>query len=199
MSLSIPTLRPVLGLFCASAALASGLNAGSAAALTFNFSFDGSSGFSTPNFPASVTGTISGLADNANNQTTGLTATIVSATNTPSVGWVVFSNYLSGTGISVVNGTVTDANIAFSAVNGSENYYLALSNSSGLYSELQYYLDPGFQDFTQTADFNNPPDSTIVFTPTSGPSSVPAPLPLFGAAAFFNWSRRLRLRVSALS
>ena len=31
--------------------------------------------------------------------------------------------------------------------------------------------------------------------PTSGPASAPAPLPLFGAAAAFGWSRQLRRRI----
>jgi hypothetical protein len=86
------------------------LNAGGAFALDFNFNF---SGGGAPTNPATVTGLISGLVDNTNNQTSGLTVTITSATNGPAGGFPLFTNYIFGEGIDVSNGIITDSFILF--------------------------------------------------------------------------------------
>lgn len=58
------------------------LQAGAASALSFNFTFTGN-GF--PTDPATVTGVVDGLVDNLNDQKTGLTVTITSASNSGSL------------------------------------------------------------------------------------------------------------------
>ena len=67
-------LRRLIGraAFCA-ALLTSCLQAGAASALSFDFSFTGIDNF---NSPTKVVGTVAGLVDNLNGQTTGLTVTI---------------------------------------------------------------------------------------------------------------------------
>ena len=82
--------------------LAACLNAGTASALDFTFTF---SGTGSPTSPATVTGLISGLLDNTNDQKIGLTTTITSATNTPAGGWLVYQ-IGSGTGIDVSGGLI---------------------------------------------------------------------------------------------
>jgi hypothetical protein len=170
------------------ALLISCLQAGAASALSFNFSFSGSEAPNTPNSQATVTGIVSGLADNTSNQTTGLTFTITSATNTPTLGWSTFSNYGSGDGIDVSGGQVTGANIHY--VNN-DGQLLFLGNQ-GVYgaelSETSY-------DFVNV-DLDNTSSNSLLFTPAS-PASVPGPLPLFGAGAAFGWSRRLRRRIKS--
>ncbi|MCX5950692.1 MAG: hypothetical protein NT158_05890, partial [Cyanobacteria bacterium] len=43
-------------------------------------------------------------------------------------------------------------------------------------------------------DNNTSPGNTLRFTPLAT-ASVPSPLPLFGAAAAYGWSRQLRRRI----
>jgi hypothetical protein len=94
------------------ALLASCLQAGAASALSFNFSY---SGTGSPVTPATVTGIVEGLVDNLNNQTSGLTITITSSTNTPVGGWPVATDgaYLVGDGFDVSGGQVTGVNIVY--------------------------------------------------------------------------------------
>jgi hypothetical protein len=161
------------------------LQAGAASALSFNFSF---SGIGTPSSPTTVTGIVDGLVDNVDNQTIGLVFTIISATNTPTLGWSTFSNYVGGEGIDVSGGQVTGADVAY-ANNFDVGQFLSLGNQLGFGPEL----DDG--------SFNNTePDNSLwnslSFTPAS-PASVPGPLPLFGAGAAFGWSRRMRRRIKS--
>ena len=178
--------KRLLGRAAVGAALmVSCLHAGAASALSFNFSF---SGIGTPSSPTTVTGIVDGLVDNVDNQTSGLTFTITSATNTPTLGWSTFSNYVSGEGIDVSGGQVTGADVAY-ANNFDVGQFLSLGNQLGFGPEL----DDG--------SFNNTePDNSLwnslSFTPAS-PASVPGPLPLFGAGAAFGWSRRLRRKIKA--
>ena len=171
------------------ALLASCLHAGAASALSFNFSFTGNNG--APISPATVTGVVSGLVDNVSNQTSGLTLTISSATNTPFGGWSSFTDgdYLGGDGFDVSGGVVTGVNIFYA--NGPQDFSLGNQNSF-----LPTLLSGG-------GITNQEQDSTssnsLVFTPVGGPppASVPGPLPLFGAGAAFGWSRRLRRKIKA--
>lgn len=176
------SVRQFSGAAILAAALATGLNAGTASALTFNFSF---SGLGNPVSPASVTGTISGLVDNLANQTTGLTATITSATNTPSSGWTIFNNVSEGPGISVFGGQVTSANIVFDQ--GTQ--VLWLGNAGISFPEL---WDSSSNN--DNYDTDNSPINSLVFTVQAVPT--PGPLPIFGATAAFGFSRRLRRRVN---
>jgi len=102
-------LRPAM---MSGVVLTAALNAGGAFALDFNFTF---SGGGSPTNPATVTGLISGLVDNTNNQKSGLTVTITSATNGPAGGVPSFTNYVAFDGLDVSNGIITDINILLDA------------------------------------------------------------------------------------
>jgi hypothetical protein len=171
---------------CALALGASALHAGAASALTFNFSF---SGGGSPQSPTTVTGIIEGLIDNTNDQTNGLTATILSATNTPPGGWPVFTNVTAGQGFDVSGGEVTGVNIRFEAGDN----LLLLGNQNGFSPQLQT-LPPA--PTASNINFNNSPSNTLVFTAVDS-AEVPGPLPVLGAGAAFGFSRKLRRRISA--
>jgi len=165
------------------ALLATGLQAGAASALSFNFSFTGTG---NPTSPAIVTGIVSGLVDNTNDQKTGLTVTITSATNGPSDIVFTDANYAFGDGFDVALGQVTGVNIRY---NASGNIKLFLGN--------QDFFSPQYtDDLFDNIDAIESSSNSLVFTP-SGPASVPGPLPLLGAGAAFGWSRRLRRRIKA--
>ncbi|MCX5947708.1 MAG: hypothetical protein NTY67_05860 [Cyanobacteria bacterium] len=172
------------------ALLISCLQAGAASALSFNFSF---SGGGNPVTPATVTGIVSGLVDNTLDQTTGLTITILSATNTPPGGWLPFTIYGFSDGFDVSGGQVTGVDIRYTNSNGDE---LDLANQfSSLYPKL---TKTDFSIFNEDIDATS--SNSLIFTPVSpGPASVPGPLPLFGAGAAFGWSRRLRRRIKSLA
>ena len=163
------------------------LQAGAASALSFSFSFTGIGNTS----PATVTGIVDGLVDNLNSQTSGLTFTITSATNTPIPGWSTFSNYVFGSGIDVFGGQVTGASVFFNnSFDGGQSLFLG--NVGIFRSELSSYSATDSVPY-YNRDPDPTPSNTLLFTPVS-PASVPGPLPLFGAAAALGWSRRLRRR-----
>ncbi len=169
------------------ALLISCLQAGAASALSFNFTFTGTG---SPTTPATVTGIVDGLVDNVAGQTSGLTFTIISATNTPAAGWGTFSNYVGGSGIDVSGGQVTGSDVYFDNIfDGGQNLFLGNQNS--INPEL---ASPG--SLITNFDINASSTNTLLFTAAS-PASVPGPLPLFGAGAAFGWSRRLRRRIKS--
>lgn len=91
---------------------------------------------------------------------------------------------------------MTGANVAYFNAFEDSFQFLALGNQGDLPSLLYFEsrsIDP-------VAFENIEPDSTsansLRFTPTSS-ASVPGPLPLFGIAAAFAWSRRLRRRIKS--
>ena len=161
--------------------LTAALNAGGAFALDFNFTF---SGGGAPTNPATVTGLISGLVDNTNNQTSGLTVTITSATNGPVGGFPLFTNYTGYQGIDVSNGIITDSQIFFET----NLFNLSLRTGPGNVPSLDA------KDFSFT---NYSSDNSLVFTPATSSTAVPGPLPLLGAACAFRASRQLRRRFKA--
>lgn len=163
---------------CASL-LAACLQAGAASALSFTFSF---SGFGAPANPATVTGIVDGLIDNTNNQASGITVTITSATNGPQDTVFTFSDLEGGEGFDVASGQVTGVNIFY------------LKDGIELYLGNQDDYVPAYTDNLTFNNFDG--NSAIVFTPSGpGPAPVPGPLPIFGAAAAFTCSRRLRRRI----
>ncbi|MCP9900349.1 hypothetical protein KBZ09_06855 [Cyanobium sp. Cruz CV11-17] len=168
------------------ALLVTGLQAGAASALSFNFSFTGTG---NPTSPATVTGIVDGLVDNQANQKTGLTFTITSATNTPTLGWSVFSTYDGETGIDVSGGQVTGADVIY--VNTSDGTQTLYLGAFGFLAEINTFSSNDKKYFSISDS-----SSSLVFTPAS-PASVPGPLPLFGAGAAFGWSRRLRRRIKS--
>jgi hypothetical protein len=155
--------------------LAATLNAGRASALDFLFTFTGQG---NPASPAVVSGLITGLADNMNNQTSGITVNINSATNTPSSGWPVFSSAV-GSGFNVAAGQIIGVDIVFESGDNT----LFLGNQGNFTPELANYLTSE----TNFA-FNG---STLTFAP------VPSPLPLLGTAFAFRARRQLRRRLKA--
>ena len=171
------------------ALLISCLQAGAASALSFNFSFSGPGG---PQSPATVTGIVDGLVDNLAGQTSGLTFTIISATNTPAAGWGTFTNFVGGSGIDVSGGQVTGSDVWFKNIfDGGQDLYLG--NIGNLAPELS---NSAFSVYTY--DTSPGSTNTLLFTAASpAPASVPGPLPLFGAGAAFGWSRRLRRRIKS--
>lgn len=176
------------------ALLMTGLQAGAASALSFNFSF---SGLGLPSRKATVTGIVDGLVDNLADQTTGLTFTITSATNTSTLGWSTFSNFVSGQGIDVFGGQVTGADVFYNN-NFEAGQLLFLGNQNGFPSELS---SPSIVDnfFYINYHPDSSPANSLRFTPVTpaSPASVPGPLPLFGVGAAFAWSRRLRCRIKS--
>jgi hypothetical protein len=170
------------------ALLMSCLHAGAASALSFNFSFSGSGSPNTPSSSTTVTGIVSGLVDNVDDQTSGLTFTIISATNTPELGWSTFDINGGGEGFDVSGGLVTGVDINYFNNDGSA---LSLGNQDSLSPELSNF------DFSFiNSDLDSSSSNSLIFTPAS-PASVPGPLPLFGAGAAFGWSRRLRRRIKS--
>jgi len=125
--------------------------------------------------------------DNLNDQTSGLTLTIISATNTPVGGWPIFTSLIGGSGFDVTNGQVTGVDIFY--VDPSFTRALQLGNQ-GNYS-------PTLGDSNMTSlnsENNSASTNSLVFSPVSS-AAVPGPLPLLGAAAAFGWSRQLRRRI----
>jgi hypothetical protein len=182
-------LKKLIGHAAFSAALLmTCLQAGAASALSFNFSF---SGGGLPSSPTTVTGIVDGLVDNQVSQKTGLTFTILTATNTPAAGWGTFTNYQLGQGIDVSAGQVTGADVYYANnFDGGQNLYLG--NQGNYNPELSSANYPKFINYNSSSTSAN----TLLFTAAS-PASVPGPLPLFGAGAAFGWSRRLRRRIKS--
>lgn len=164
------------------------LQAGAASALSFNFSFTGTG---IPTSPATVTGIVDGLVDNVNSQTTGLTFTITSATNTPTLGWSTFSTYGGGSGIDVSGGQVTVADVVYYNLFDGDQV-LGLGNQGIPNTLLISFSSNDLKIYSNELI----PGNSLLFTPAS-PASVPGPLPLFGAGAAFGWSRRLRRRIKS--
>jgi hypothetical protein len=165
------------------ALLAAYLQAGAASVLSFNFSFAGTG---NPISPATVTGIVDGLVDNLNDQKYGLSITIASATNTLPGGWAVLNNFVLGERFDVSGGQVTGVNIYLVENNDFQESYLCNQDDKNL-----ILMDNLSQIFN--TDSNSAVANSLVFTPASFPTApVSGPLPIFGAAAAFGWSRQLR-------
>lgn len=162
------------------------LQAGAASALSFNFTFTGNG---SPTSPATVTGVVDGLVDNLNDQKTGLTVTVTSATNSgllPDV--FTDADYLLGDGFDVSGGQVTGVSIEYFTA----SWMIHLGNQS--------FGNPNYSSTNSpvyNSDSSSGPNNSLAFTPITpqAPASAPGPLPLFGAAAAFGWSRQLRRRI----
>jgi hypothetical protein len=67
---------------------------------------------------------------------------------------------------------------------------LYLDNQGNFNPILTYGSSPAF-----IKDYNSTATKSLVYTPSSPTAPVPGPLPRFGAAAAFGWSRQLRRRL----
>ena len=159
-----------------------------AQALTWNWSFDGS-----PHGSAQGTFTTAGSTALANTLET----------------------------ITAITGTYTDSGGTYNItglstfVGAANQFQWDGTNSSPIFSDgdgISFFLDSGAEvnmyrlslpnpgpidrfisEDTNIPDQNNVNSSTL--SPVQVPSSVPGPIPLFGAAAAFGWSRQLRRRI----
>jgi len=166
------------------ALLAICLQAGDASALGFTFTFTGTG---SPIAPATVTGIVDGLVDNLNDQKTGLTLTITSSTNTPSGGWNAFTQYVAGDGFDVSGGQITGVDIF---------YINSVADRLFLGNQAIYRPQLRNSDLTINNYDTLTTSNSLQFSPVSSPAaSAPSPLPLFGAATGFGWSRQLRRRI----
>lgn len=166
-------MRPVSTGFClvaGAAATTSLLFAQPAAALDFVFTV------SEPG--SSVTGIIRGLAETGANQTP--TSVEVTAST---IGGLGSYSQLGGNGFTTVGGSVTLADW-FGCISGDCQNNFGIDFSAGIVT----LSNPGPTQQVR---------GTPVFTPDSPSSSVPGPLPLFGAAAAFGFSRKLRDRLKS--
>lgn len=162
------------------AALATCLNGGMASALDFNYTF---SGKDSGGNPATLTGLITGLADNSLDQKSG----VVITANIPNFFSATLTTYISGSGFDVQGGLITGVDIYFS-----DNLYeLYLGNQGNYYSSFSWDQSLYIQDVDNTSA------SSLVFTPLQPGTAVPGPLPLLGAATALGWSRRLRRRCNS--
>ena len=173
------------------------LHAGAASALSFNFSF---SGFGDPTAPSTVTGIVDGLVDNLDDQVSGITVTIVSATNETAKKVFTDVNYQFGQGFDVSGGVITGASIRYGV---NTDTLLALGNQGNYFFIHPALMGPCFTVtggfLCDNTDFDVSSSNSLRFTPVAPDpvTSVPGPLPLFGAGAAFGWSRRLRRRIKA--
>ena len=132
---------------------------------------------------------VDGLVDNLNDQKTGLTVTITSASNAGSLPRVFTdADYLFGSGFDVANGQVTGVDIQYFDVD-----LLGLANNN--ITNFNTEFTDGTNGLYTTTDTGSSSNS-LLFTPVAS-ASVPGPLPLFGAGAAFAWSRRLRRRIKS--
>jgi hypothetical protein len=118
-----------------------------------------------------------------NDQTSGITVTITSATNTPIGGWPAFSTYISGNGFDVSAGAITGVDIYFTQ--GNAKLWLGKT----IYSPELSTSDDSIRNYAYK--------SSLSFTPYTPTTAVPGPLPLLGTACAFRASRQLRRRLKA--
>jgi hypothetical protein len=123
------------------------ISASSALAVSFNFSFNDTSGGA-----GTISGTITGLADNTNNQTTGFTVAVTSSPGNKGLGTYTYDTNPSVLGFNVSSGNIT------------------VADWSGTSAGNFLYFNPG--NFVQLTDFgsynffDNGP-TTLTFTPVA--------------------------------
>lgn len=142
-----------------------------ASALDFTFSFDASFFGGVTGSDLSVRGLIRGLVDG---QTIAPTTITVTNTSDPINGIGTYS-FGSGEGFTLEGGVIT-----VSQWRGSLDANYALS----------FFMIDG-EPLAALREF----DVLILGQPTFSPAGVPGPLPIFGAAAAYGYSRRLRKRI----
>ena len=165
------------------ALLASCLQAGAASALTWNWSFNGG-----PLPSAQGTFTTAGSTAQAN---TFLTITGITGTYTDPGG---ISRTITGLG------TLGGANNQFQW--DRSNSSPIITDNNGIAFDLDtpervnIYVSSGIGGINRIYTTNLASNlSSSLLSPVQDPSSAPGPIPLFGAAAAFGWSRQLRRRI----
>jgi len=168
------------------ALLATCLQAGAASALTWNWSFNGGS---LPSAQGTFTTAGSTAQANTLETITGITGTY--------------------TDLGGISRTITGLGTLGGASNefqwDGSNASPILTDDEGISFILDtleevniYYASPvGFGNVNRFATTSTSPNSvsSSLLSPVQAPSSVPGPIPLFGAAAAFGWSRQLRRRI----
>ncbi len=99
------------------------------------------------------------------------------------------------------NGTVANAfatavgtQLGLPNTPGQQGPYFAFSSSAQTVNNQVYFNNLGVVGFGQPT--SQAAVYAILVSQSPSSSSVPSPLPLFGAAAAFGWSRRLRSRIT---
>ena len=181
-----PGLKRLMAHGAVGAALLATWASAPAQALTWNWSFD-----AAPQFSAQGTFTTAGSTALANTMET----------------------------IIDITGTFTEANITFN-ITGLDSFASAdnqfkwdgsnaspiIANNNGISFVLDYLVKKNIFYFNFTDGIYGAIDGVfdgVIITainssslsPVPAPTSVPSPLPLFGAAAGFGWSRQLRRRI----
>jgi hypothetical protein len=170
-----------------------------ASALDFNFII---TGFSNPS--KSVSGMITNLVDNTQNQKCDTLASCTVMVNSNSTGAPnVTYDYSSGTGFDVTSGFITYAFWSGSPTGGgSQND--PLGASLGLFPDCISVTTgnpvnpPQGDPVTCQGNLVYNTGTTLVRVDggsSFSPKPVPGPLPIFGAAAALGWSRRLKKRI----
>jgi len=168
------------------ALLATCLQAGAASALTWNWSFSGG-----PLPSAQGTFTTAGSTAQANTleTITGITGTY---TDLGGISRTI-------TGLGTLNGPSNQFQWDGSNTSPIITDFHGISFTIDTPGEVNIYFntDPGYGAIDRYTTSRNQglPVSSSLLTPVQDPSSVPGPLPLFGAAAAFGWSRQLRRRI----
>ncbi len=197
-----PTMNKSVSCGVGTAVFFVGLASTPAYALTFDWSFvvTGGGGVGFPSaVGGSVSGIIDGLVEGSANQCTGSNTCTVEITSVPGGfllggGWQ-FNGPPNGVGaaFSVSGGNVTFANARFTR--GNDELLFGTSPFNTYYPQLQGDVPGGVISYNSL----NPPSlpGVTVFSSSTRTSAVPGPLPLFGAATAFGFSRKLRKRIKS--
>jgi hypothetical protein len=178
---SSPFLKPVACLILGTSTI---FGTSAANALTFNWSWTPTS-YSPSSPTGPVTGTISGLLDNAQSQINGVAVTVTSSPTTPSGGWDNSAwLYDSGAGFTVANGVVTGFDATYVSPLGSPFQGLVFSDGT-------QNIYPTLSNLTINYSHSNPTAISTTFTP------VPGPLPILSIPSVILFSRNLKKRIKA--
>ncbi len=151
-------------------------------ALEFAFRLQGN--YRSPTqWKTDVSGLIKGLQANKNEQLSGISVIITSATNSPPEGWPEFATIVAGKGFSVSGGVITDLDALFI-----ENGRIFSRGYPGWHASKFYHTLASGAVHNTLID-NHP--GRLVFSPSQAPA-VPGPLPLLAVGSAFRFSRQLR-------
>lgn len=181
------------------AAVALAIGGGDAKALTIRYNFTGG----TPDYTGGTID-VASLDQTLGTGPVTFTVEVLGSTKT------VVASYFSGSSSKIDFTTTACGGVCFDSWNPSNFNFSSVPGGSITSSTTWRSLlgtfsgtNSGAGDFTwstsapQQAGTMTPPPSSITFSDPN--AQVPGPLPVFGAAAAFGWSRRLRQRISTNS